>query len=135
MNYLTPENLNIISTAVITPLILVVGKYIITFFDIKTKQLKENVKNEKMKKYLEKAEDAVETAVIAITQTYVEAFKKGNLFTEVEQTKAFNDAKSKAIAIMGEKTMAALKEELSSGEIELWIDAKIDKYVQVTKKA
>lgn len=133
MNLLTQENLNFIMTAVIIPLIIVMGKYIISFIELKTKQLTENIKNEKLKKYLGVAEDAIKTAVLAVSQVYVDTFKKENAFTVDEQKKAFMIAKQKALSIMGEKTIDVLKEELSSGEVDLWIESKIEQYVKINK--
>jgi len=130
---LTQENINLICTAVIVPLIIVMGKYIISFIELKTKQLTESIKNEKLKKYLGVAEDAIKTAVLAVSQVYVDTFKKENAFTVDEQKNAFMIAKQKALSIMGEKTIEVLNEELSSGEVDLWIESKIEQYVKINK--
>jgi len=135
MNIITQENLNLISTAVIVPLVIVIGKYAINFMEIKIAQLKEKVTNEKIKKCLEVAEDAVKTAVIAVTQTYVDNIKKqGKVFFDKEQqSEAFKLAKEQALAIISAKTMSALQEELSTGEIDIWINSKIEQYVKLSK--
>jgi len=132
-NLLTQENINLICTAVIVPLIIVMGKYIISFIELKTKQLTESIKNEKLKKYLGVAEDAIKTAVLAVGQIYVDTFKKENAFTVDEQNNAFMLAKQKALSIMGEKTIEVLNEELSIGEVDLWIESKIEQYVKTSK--
>jgi len=132
-NLLTQENINLLSTAVIVPLIIVIAKYFISFIELKTKQLTEDIKNERLKKYLGVAEDAIKTAVIAVSQVYVDSFKKEKAFTVDEQQKAFTIAKQKALSIMGLKAIEVLKEELSSGEVDLWIDSKIEQYVKISK--
>jgi ABC-type tungstate transport system substrate-binding protein len=67
---LTQENINLISTALIVPLIIVIARYFISYIEMRTKELTENIRNEKLKKYLDIAEDAVKTAVIAVSQVY-----------------------------------------------------------------
>jgi len=132
-NLLTQQNINLICTAVIVPLIMVLAKYLICFIELKTKKLIEDTKNEKLKKYLGVAEDAIKTAVLSISQTYVDTFKKENSFTVDAQKSAFMLAKTKALSIMGDKALTVLKEELSGGEVELWIDSKIEQYVKTSK--
>jgi len=90
-NLLTQENINLICTAVIVPLIIMLSKYIISFIELKTKQLTESIKNEKLKKYLGVAEDAIKTSVLAVTQIYVDTFKKENTFT-VDEKKCHYDS-------------------------------------------
>jgi len=132
-NLLTQENINLICTAVIVPLIIVMGKCMISFIELKTKQLTESIKNEKLKKYLGVAEDAIKTAVLSISQTYVDTFKKENSFTVDAQKSAFMLAKTRALSIMGDKALEVLKEELSGGEVDLWIESKIEQYVKINK--
>jgi len=42
-------------------------------------------------------------------------------------------AKQKALAIMGDKTLNVLKEELSGGKVDLCIESKIQQYVKINK--
>jgi len=112
---------------------MVLAKYLVCFIELKTKKLVEDIKNEKLKKYLGVAEDAIKTAVLSISQTYVDTFKKEDSFTVDAQKSAFMLAKTKALSIMGDKALEVLKEELSGGEVDLWIESKIEQYVKTSK--
>lgn len=78
------------------------------------------------------AEDAVCTAVTAISQTYVDSLKKSGTFDQAAKEEAFAMAKQKSLAIMGTAGQAALK--VTYSDIDAWIDAKIEYYVNVNKK-
>lgn len=128
------ETMNLLITLVIIPFLGVLTKFVTAWIDAKTNQLKEKTKSETLKRYLDKAEDAISTAVAAISQTYVDALKKENAFSPENQTTAFKLAKDRALAIMGAETLTALKTELKSAEFEIWIDSKIEEFVRIYKK-
>lgn len=125
--------MNLIFTVVVIPLIGILTKYLVAFFQLKTNELKEKISDERLKKYLKKAEDAIASAVIAVSQTFVDSLKANNTFTRENGKAAFVLAKEKALAIMGEQTLSILKDELKSSEFEIWLDTKIEQYVRINK--
>ena len=130
---MSTETMNLLITVVIIPLLGVATKYITAWIQAQTANLQEKTSNEKLKKYLGLAEDAISSAVSAVSQTYVDALKKTNAFTKENATAAFTLAKEKALAIMGTETLTALKTELKSSEFDIWIDTKIEDFVRKLK--
>jgi hypothetical protein len=128
------ETMNLLITLVIIPFLGVLTKFATAWIEAKTNQLKEKTKSETLKRCLDKAEDAISAAVAAVSQTYVDALKKDNAFTAENQKTAFNLAKDRALAMMGNETLTALKTELKSTEFEIWIDSKIEEFVRIYKK-
>lgn len=125
------ETLNIIITAIIVPTIAALVPLFIAFLNTKTNELKQKVNNEKLTKYIDIAEDAIETAVVSVTQTFVDALKKEGNFDEVAMRIAFTEAKNKAILIMGDSAREALKQ--AYGDLDAWINSKIEFYVKQNK--
>lgn len=122
------EYTNAIMTAVILPLLTIATGYLVVFIKKKTIELEEKINNQKVSKYLEIAEDAVCTAVTAVSQTYVDALKNNSQFDQVAQQAAFKMAKGKALAIMGTAAQQALKDAYT--DFDAWIDGKIEYYVK-----
>lgn len=125
------ETLNIIIAAIIVPTLAALVPLLIAFINSKTNELKQKAKNEKLNKYIDIANDAVKTSVVSVYQTFVDALKKEGTFDEQAQKVAFTEAKNKAIVIMGD----AAREALSSiyGDLDVWIDNKIEYYVKQNK--
>jgi hypothetical protein len=67
-----------------------------------------------------------------VNQTFVETLKQQGAFDAAAMEKSFSLAREKAIAILGE----AAKEELRlvTGDLEAWIEAKIEVYVNRNKQ-
>jgi uncharacterized protein YsxB (DUF464 family) len=125
------EYTDVIMTAVIIPLLTVATGYLVAFIKKKIAELEVKINSQKANKYLDIAEDAVCTAVTAVSQTYVDALKNNSQFDQAAQQEAFNRAKDKAIAIMGTAAQQALKEMYT--DFDAWLDNKIEYYVNVSK--
>lgn len=85
------------------------------------------LKNTKYAKYLTDSVDIVSRAVKTTYQTYVEALKDKNMFTEDAQLEALNKAKDIAMAqLSGE-----MKEFIESnfGDIEKWLTSTIESVI------
>ena len=123
--------LNIIKDFLIIPILPVISTFIIVLLKKKTSEISQNIKNDEIKKYINIAEDAVYTAVTAVTQTYVMTLKKENAFTEEAQEEAFETAKAKSLLIMGQSAQEAL--ELVYGDLNEWLNNKIEYYVNISK--
>ena len=128
---MTQENLNLIIAVVIIPLAGVLIPLLTSFISQKTKELKDKINDAKLDKYIDIAEDAVQTAVISTYQTFVSKFKGGDGWTPEVQKQAFDEAKMKAIAIMGTTAREALKAVYD--DFDSWINNKIEAYVNVSK--
>lgn len=131
-DYFTPEIINTILTMLVVPLLALVAKSIIAYTKHKIAHLEQRIGNEAVNSLLERAADGIESAVIAVNQTFVEALKQQGSFDAVAMEKSFRLAKEKAIILLSESA----KEELSLvvGDLEAWIETKIEYYVNRNKQ-
>lgn len=127
------EYTNAIMTAVVLPLLTVVTGYLVAFIKKKIAELEAKINNQKVNKYLDLAEDAVCTAVTAVSQTYVNTLKNNSQFDQTAQQAAFNKAKDKALVIMGTATQEVLKSLYN--DFDAWLDSKIEYYVNTSKSS
>lgn len=129
---LTPEVISTIITVCVIPMLGALTKYCIAYIQKKTQELENNIHNDEVKKYVDIAEDAVCTAVAAVSQTMVDTLKKNNTFNQIAAEEAFATAKQQSLAIMGAKAQEILKE--AYGDINIWLNNKIEYYVNKNKK-
>lgn len=125
------ELVSTLVSVVLIPVLPVLTGYLIALLRKKTAEAKQKIENDAFDKYITIAEDAVCTSVSAISQTIVDTAKKSGQFTQTAREEAFNSAKEKALTIMGAATQTALKE--AYGDLDSWIDSKIEYYVKATK--
>lgn len=121
------EYLQQIAEACVPVLCLIVtagGAYIAALIKKKTALLQQQVDNETASKYMKMACDAVVQAVEYTAQTFVDALKTEDAFTKEKQLEAFETAKGKALAILGDAAVAALGEIY--GDFDAWIETKIE---------
>ncbi len=121
---LTPEVATLIITAVILPF---ARNAIKLGFDA----LSHKVNKDKYGKYLCIAQDAIETSVSYVAQTYVDTLKKNGTWNQEAAIEAFNMAKSKAVSIMGEAAKEGLREAYA--DFDAWIDSRLEKAVREIK--
>jgi hypothetical protein len=123
--------LNTIFHLAIIPLIIAVGAYVISLLKVKTEQLKEKTDSDVADKYLSMLEDTITKAVIATTQTYVEALKGKNAFDA--------DAQKKAFYITYDAVMDTLTDDAYEyltnivGDLETYITTRIEYNVNISK--
>lgn len=131
-DYFTPEIINTILTMLVVPLLALVAKSIIAYIKRKIDHLEQRIGSEAVNSLLERAADGIESAVIAVNQTFVEALKQQGSFDAAAMEKSFRLAKEKAIILLSESA----KEELSLvvGDLEAWIETKIEYYVNRNKQ-
>lgn len=129
MNWL--EILNIIFRVAIIPLIIAGSAYLVALLHAKTKQIKDKTDNDIADKYLSMLEDTITKAVIATTQTYVEALKDKNAFDEAAQKEAFTRTYNAIIAVLTEDAYKYLTTVV--GDLEAYITTRIEYNVNVCK--
>ena len=129
---MSTETMNTIITAVVVPILVALVPFIVGYLNKLSEEIKTRIKDKNLAKYIDIAEDAIETSVIAIMQTYVDSIKGTDQWTKEAQEIAFGKAKIQAITIMGAAARCALKEVY--GDLDTWINAKIQEYVKLNKK-
>ena len=125
------DTFNTIFQIAIIPLILAGTTYLISLISAYTKELKERTNNEKANMYLGMLEDTITKAVIATSQTYVDALKDKNAFDEDAQKEAFLKTYKAVIAVLTEDAYTYLNTVV--GDLESYIATRIEYNVKATK--
>jgi hypothetical protein len=114
------------------PLVLMaLSATLIVYINNKLEEGKKKSDSDITDKYLTMLQDTIENAVLATTQTYVEALKNKNMFDEEAQKQAF---KLTYDAIMRVLTDDAKKYITSAvGDLETYITNKIESTVKLSK--
>lgn len=93
--------------------------------------LKAKTKNATIDKYIDRANDAILTAVAETMQTFVTTMKNEGKWDAEAAKKAFEMSMLRAREIMGKAALEALPEVV--GDIEKWLTAKIEAATLATK--
>ena len=124
MNEILLNVLSVVVSAIILPLISLIGAKLVAWLSSKTK-------NEKATNTIKVANDIVLNAVKCILQTYVDSLKKEGKFDEVSQFLALSKTKEKALEQMNEQTKAFI--EKNYGDIDSWLTTNIESTISTIK--
>jgi len=131
--YLTPEVTTLIITAIVIPFFVQITRYITKLICTKVDELQTRLHNDTVNHLIDHAEDAVITAVDSVSQTFVNSLKNDGKFDQDSAKQAFGMAKDKAISMLGNDAKVALNE--AHGDIDSWIENKIETYVKANKQS
>ena len=87
--------------------------------------------NEKVDKYLDMLNVTITNAVLATTQTYVEALKGKNAFDKEAQQKAFDMTYNAVMSVLTEEAKKYLATAV--GDLNLYVTNQIEATVKMTK--
>lgn len=87
--------------------------------------------SEKVKYYMDLAQDYLCDTVVMVKQTFVDSLKAEGKFNADAQVEAFERAKDAWLNMMSEEMKEIIINEV--GDIDLWANAKLEKYVVETK--
>lgn len=124
MNEIILNLITVIVTAVIIPLITLLGKKLIEWVNLK-------IDNELGKKYIENAVNVVTSVVKEISQTYVQELKKQNAFGKEAQAEALNAAKLQAGFLIRQEAKEYIKN--AYGDFNTWLEIQIEAAVADNK--
>lgn len=128
---MSQEVMNIVETCVISPLLIALTSYIITFLHKQIVKLQAQIKDEKIKNLVSIAEGIVDQAVSTVTQTYVDGLKKEGVFDKDAQRAAFEKSKTYIYSLMTEETKKAIAENY--GTLDTWVSTKIEEFIAKSK--
>ena len=117
MNEIITNVISIVVTAIVIPLI--------SFLGFKLSQwINQQIKDDKNKAMLNKANDIVMTAVKSVFQTYVQSLKEADTFTVEAQQAALNRAR----AIVASELTTELKDFIKTnyGDLANWLTNAIE---------
>lgn len=128
---MSQELINIIETCVIAPLLATLTSYAIVFLHKQIVSLQAKIKDEKLKNLISVAENIVNQAVTAVTQTYVDGLKADGVFDKDAQKNAFEKSKTYIYSLMTEETKKAIMENY--GTLDTWVVTKIEESIAKNK--
>lgn len=124
MNEMLLNILSVLVSAVVLPIISLIGAKLVSWLSSKTK-------NEKSAAIIKEANDIVMNAVKCVLQTYVDALKKEGKFDEASQFLALSKAKEKALEQMSNDTKTFI--EKNYGDLDLWLTTSIEATISTIK--
>lgn len=124
MNEILLNILSVLVSAVVLPLISLIGAKLISWLSSKTK-------SEKATAIIKEANDIVMNAVKCVLQTYVDSLKKEGKFDEASQFLALSKAKEKAMEQMSDDTKAFV--EKNYGNLDSWLTTSIEATISTIK--
>jgi molecular chaperone GrpE (heat shock protein) len=130
------EHLQQILAAAVPVLCLLItagGPYLVALLRKAADNAKRKLDHEIAIKYIDMAYCATTKAVLATSQTFVEALKKEGAFTKEKQIEAFNMAKDMVLNILGETAITALNEIY--GDFDTWLNAMIEAECRLYSKS
>lgn len=117
--------------AIITTAIPIAVTYFKNFIVAKKEQINSQVENEKLNNYIDLALEAVNNAVLTVSQTYVDSLKKSGNFSSASQ----NEAKNKAVDIATVLITDDIRNAVNKlyGDFDMWLDTTIESLVKENK--
>lgn len=115
----------------VIPMLAILTVYLVAVIKKKKQELEEKIEDEKYHKYLDLLESTIIDCVIATNQTFVEALKKDNAFTEEAQKEAFNRTYNAVMTILSNDAKIYL--ETALGDLQAYITNKIESGVVTAK--
>lgn len=113
------------------PVLSVAGVYLTYLIGVKIKELKQKVNDERADKYLSMLQDTISAAVLATTQTYVDALKGKGEFDIEAQKAAFTKTYDAVMAVLTDEAIKYIT--MSVGDLETYVTNKIEAEVKLTK--
>lgn len=125
------EIMNLIETLVLAPLVIAISSFLIALIRQQTAKIEEKVKDDKVKRLLEIAENVVSQSVATVSQTYVDGLKKDGIFDTDAQKEAFKMSKDKIYKLLTTDTLQAIQNNY--GDVNEWIVTKIEETINKSK--
>ena len=125
------EVLEQIFELIIYPVISITGIYLTYLISVKIKELKQKTNDDTAKKYLDMLNNTISSAVLATTQTYVEALKKEGKFDVDAQKEAFRQTYEAVMKVLTDEAIKYIT--TSVGDLETYVTNKIEAEVKLTK--
>lgn len=121
-----------VTNILIIPVLIALSTFLIYWITVKCEELKSKSKSDKTGKYIDMLNSTIVDCVLATTQTYVEALKKENAFTEEAQKEALRRTYENVMKIVTADMKLCLTTAV--GDLEAYILNKIEAEVKITKK-
>lgn len=125
------EVLELLIKAVLIPSIAILAKYAVNALDSWTASKVVEMENATVAEYLTEITEIISQAVLCTTQTYVDSLKAQGKFDEEAQKIAFAKTKQTVLALLTQEAKDFLTKMY--GDIDLWLDTKIEQMTLLSK--
>lgn len=125
------EFLDNLIKVVLIPALPVIAGYLVALLQKYTAKVKADINQQALDRYIAVAEDAIASAVLATSQTFVDELKKEGKFDLERQQEALQLSKERATALITTAAREAI--EMAYGDFNEWMDAKIHEVVRLDK--
>ena len=115
----------------IIPLLSVLTTFFIKWVNAKSAEIKTNINDATLKKYMDMLKQTITDCVIATNQTYVEALKQQGKFDAEAQKKAFELTSKAVMKILSTEAQEYLSTAV--GDVNAYIAKKIEAEVNINK--
>lgn len=116
---------------IVYPVLSIGGIYLTYLIGVKIKELKQKTNDETAKKYLDMLNSTISSAVLATTQTYVDALKKQGKFDEEAQKAAFKQTYEAVMKVLTEDAVKYIT--VSVGDLQTYVTNRIEAEVKLSK--
>ena len=117
----------------IIPLLGVLTAFFVKWVNVKSAEIKTNIDDATLKKYMDMLTQTITDCVIATNQTYVESLKAQGRFDAEAQKKAFELTSSAVMNILSTDAQEYLSSAV--GDLNAYITKKIEAEVNANKPA
>ena len=125
------EILEMLFKLVIIPAIPILASYAVKALKEWADSKSVAIDNEIVAGYLTDITEIISQAVISTTQTYVDSLKAQGKFDAEAQKIAFEKTKTTVLALLAEDAKSFIADMY--GDVDLWLDTKIEQMVKETK--
>lgn len=126
------EVISTLLSVVILPAIPILVKYLVDALRAWSERQGAEFDNATASRYLSEITDTVAQAVTCTTQTYVDTLKAQGKFDEAAQKVAFQKTKENVLLLLTKEAKDFIS--MTYGDLNLWIDSKVEQMVKETKK-
>ena len=125
------EVLELLTQLVILPAIPILASYAVMALKSWANNKAIEAENATVAEYLTEITEIISQAVLCTTQTYVDSLKAQGKFDEEAQKIAFEKTKNTVLALLTQDAKDFLAKMY--GDIDLWLDTKIEQMTLLTK--
>ena len=116
----------------VVPLLGILTTFLVKYINQKSSELQASTSNEILSKYIRLLDKTISDSVISVNQTYVDALKGKNAFTEEAQKKAYKKALETIRTSLPEEAIVYLREVYT--DLYAYLHMKIEAEVKKNKE-
>lgn len=116
----------------VVPLLGILTTFLVKYINQKSSELQASTSNEILSKYIRLLDKTITDSVISVNQTYVDALKGKNAFTEEAQKEAYNKALEAIKASLPKEASMYLQEVYT--DLDAYLQMKIEAEVKKNKE-